>query len=240
MNNKELMKIIKTYNLDCSVKEFINNESIQDKVDWDYISRYQKLSEPFIQKFQDKVNWNYISAYQKLSEPFIQKFKDNVNWNRISECQKLSEPFIEKFQDKVDWDRISAYQKLSEPFIQKFKDKIDFITQRRNFKEKSYEQKLKEAKAYAKKHNLKIKDDCLYAFRDHDIHGRGSYNKTLFYEKGKYYQDWHCDMNEIQENSFGLGIWPKGNTPVKVKIKDWGVAVDRDDGKGRVMGFEVI
>jgi hypothetical protein len=42
------------------------------------------------------------------------------------------------------------------------------------------------------------------------------------------------------ENSFGLGIFPEGNTPVKVKIEDWGVEVNRNDGKTRVWGFEIV
>ena len=47
-------------------------------------------------------------------------------------------------------------------------------------------------------------------------------------------------MRKDVENSFGLGIWPKGNTPVKVKIEDWGCEVDkRGDGKARVWGFEI-
>ena len=208
---EEIKGIIKAESLNCSIEKF------KDKVAWDYISEYQKLSEPFIEKFKDKVDWDYISGYQKLSEPFIEKFKDKVNWSYISRCQKLSEPFIKKF-----------------------KKELDVETQRKKHTEKSYEEKLKEAKSYAKKHNLKIDDEYLYAFRNHDIHGRGSFNKTIMYEKGKYYEDWHCDMDKTRENSFGLGIWPEGNTPVKIKISDWGVAVDRDDGKGRVMGFEVI
>ena len=47
-------------------------------------------------------------------------------------------------------------------------------------------------------------------------------------------------MRKNEENSFGMGIWPKGNTPVKVKLEDWGVAVNKNDGKARVWGFEVI
>jgi hypothetical protein len=47
-------------------------------------------------------------------------------------------------------------------------------------------------------------------------------------------------MNMENENSFGLGIWPKGNTPVKVSVKDWGIEVGREDGKARVFGFEVL
>ena len=47
-------------------------------------------------------------------------------------------------------------------------------------------------------------------------------------------------MREEVENSFGLGIWPEGNTKVKVLIKDWGVKVNREDGKCRVWGFEIV
>ena len=84
------------------------------------------------------------------------------------------------------------------------------------------------------------KNRCFYTYRDHDIFGRGIYNKTIFYKKGKYYKDWQQDMRKKKENSFGLGIFPKGNTKVKVKIEDWGVSVDRDDGKSRVWGFEIV
>ena len=215
-------------------------EKHQDKVDWDSISRYQKLSEKFIEKHQDKVDWYFISVYQKLSEAFIEKHQDKVVWNFISANQKLSETFIEKHQDKVKWYSISRNQKLSEAFIEKFQDKVDVKLQNKKHKEKSYKQKLKEAKAYAKKHNLKIDDEYIYAYRNHDQWGRGMYNQTISYEKGKYYKDWHCDMDDEEENSFGLGIWPKGNTAVKVKIEDWGVAVADNKGKARVLGFEII
>ncbi|NQS88816.1 hypothetical protein HQ584_03375, partial [Patescibacteria group bacterium] len=106
--------------------------------------------------------------------------------------------------------------------------------------EKPLKQKRLEVKEYAKQYNLKTDEKYLYAFREHDYFGRGVFNKTIFYKKGKYYRDWHCDMRENKENSFGLGIFPTGNTPVKVKIEDWGVAVSRQDGKARVWGFEVI
>ena len=212
----------------------------QDKVNWYYISYYQKLSEEFITEFKDKVDWNYISSYQKLSEDFITKFKDKVNWYNISRYQKLSEDFITKFKDKVNWNYISRCQKLSEVFIAKFQDKVDIEIYRKINEEKSIEQKTKEIKEYAKIHNLKFDGKYLYAFREHDNLGKGIFNKTISYEKGKYYKDWHCDMRKDIENSFGLGIWPKGNTPVKVKLEDWGTAVNRDDGKARAWGFKTV
>jgi hypothetical protein len=107
-------------------------------------------------------------------------------------------------------------------------------------KEKSLKQKIKEVKEYAKRHNLKFDGKYLYAFRKHDKYGHGTFNKTITYQKGKYYRDWHCNMKKNEVNSFGLGIWPKGNTPIKVKVEDWGVCVNRVDGKARVWGFKML
>jgi hypothetical protein len=107
-------------------------------------------------------------------------------------------------------------------------------------KEKSPKQKTKEIKEYAETYSLKFDGKYLYAFRHHDEYGRGAFHSTIIYQKGKYYKDWHCDMRKRVENSFGLGIWPTGNTPIRVKIEDWGVCVSMNDGKARVWGFEVI
>jgi len=106
-------------------EKFIEKHS--DKVNWYDISKYQKLSEQFIEKHSDKVDWYYISSYQKLSEKFIEKYSDKVDWNYISEYQNLSEKFIEKHSDKVYWNYISSYQKLSEKFIEKYSNKVDWI-----------------------------------------------------------------------------------------------------------------
>ena len=68
------------------------------------------------------------------------------------------------------------------------------------------------------------------------------FSKNISYKKDNYYKDWHLDMREEEQNSFGLGIFPKGNTPVRVKIGDWGVEVTNDGyrGKARVWGFEIV
>ena len=47
-------------------------------------------------------------------------------------------------------------------------------------------------------------------------------------------------MRKDEENSFGLGIFPQGNTKIKVNIEDWGVEVKKDDGKARVWGITVL
>ena len=43
-----------------------NYKGLIKKEQWVDISKYQKLSESFIREFQDKVDWDYISKHQKL------------------------------------------------------------------------------------------------------------------------------------------------------------------------------
>jgi hypothetical protein len=181
-----------------------------------------------------------ISSCQVLSESFIREFKNVLNWKKVSSRQQLSEDFIREFQDKVNWYDIPYFQpwiNFSEEFKKDFKDKLIYPE---NHIQPTDKEKLEQIKAYAKKHKLEFDGEYLYAFRNHDTWGRGAFNKTIFYTKGETYRDWHCDMNPNHENSFGLGIFPKGNTKVKVNYQDWGVEVNRSDGKSRVLAFEII
>ena len=162
------------------------------------------------------------------------------NWNYISSNQKISELFFREFQSKVDWIWISSNQKLSEDFIREFQSKVDLKLYREVNNEFSREEKIKIMKKYAKKYSLEFDGEYLFAFRNHDQFGRGMFNKTIFYKKGKY-KDFHCDMRPDEKNSFGLGIFPKGNTKVKVSVDDFGIVVNNDDdGKCRVKGFTVL
>jgi hypothetical protein len=65
------------------------------------------LIEEFIEKYSDKVNWNCVSMYQKLSEKFIEKHSDKVNWHYSSRYQKLSIEFMEKFPNKFSKNHLS-------------------------------------------------------------------------------------------------------------------------------------
>ncbi len=114
------------------MEDFI--ERFQDKVNWDNIFQYQKLTEEFIEKQIKRPRgtlffeyWDIIIKYQKLSESFIERHKDNLNWYAISKFQKLSEEFMEKHQDEIDWHTISKFQNLSEEFMEKYKDKLDWL-----------------------------------------------------------------------------------------------------------------
>lgn len=106
LDSNELNDVIPQNNADNDRINFLNKElntnyKSLDKVDWDYISEYQKLSEEFIREFKDKLNWDKISAYQILSEDFIMEFQDKVNWENILFFQKLSKDFKREFEDRI-------------------------------------------------------------------------------------------------------------------------------------------
>jgi hypothetical protein len=216
----------------------------QNKVDWQKISTFQRLSELFIAEFKDKVCWHFICIDQKLSERFIREFKDKVDWDLIAVNQPLNESFIEEFQDQIDWVVISAYQKLSDNFIKKLKDNSHYFDNIKFYSHNDHrtkEDKIEEIKNYALFYKLEFDGEYLYAYRNHDQWGRGHFNKTISYEKNKYYRDWRCDLNPNNQCSFGLGICPEGNTKIKIKVDDWGTIVSNDTyGKARVWGFEII
>ncbi len=102
---KEIQQIIDSCPLNCTVEEF------QDKVDWDYISEYQKLSEEFIREFQNKVDWIYISQYQKLSEEFRKEFELEIpknNWLYTSD--EVKEKYIQDNTEyKIEEDKNGKY-----------------------------------------------------------------------------------------------------------------------------------
>ncbi len=125
-NDKSVTNKIKIVEEIKDIEKFFDENMNNFKVDWGYISRFQKLSEELIEKYADKVIWYRISEYQKLSEEFIEKYIDKVDWDCISKFQTLSEEFIEKYADKVYWYFISKCQKLSESFIEKHSNKVNW------------------------------------------------------------------------------------------------------------------
>ncbi len=171
----EIKQIIKNQKLNCFLKNF------QEKVDWNLISQYPKLSESFIREFQEKIDWDRISKYQKLSENFIKEFQEKINWYEISCSQKLSENFIREFQEKLNWYLISKYQKLSESFIREFQKKLnwDYISQYQKLSEK-----------FRDEFKIEISENCwLYKtakFKREEIEKTGLYkirnNKIVAYK----------------------------------------------------------
>ena len=85
---KEVEKLIKKYDLNCSIEEFKDNTKI-----WFLMSQCKCLPEDFIRKFQDKVNWKEISAHRVLSEKFIKEFKHKLDLKYLLEKNKINWKF---------------------------------------------------------------------------------------------------------------------------------------------------
>lgn len=114
-------------NQDMSEEWLRNNTFRFKKREWTYISRYQKLSESFIEEFKNKVNWERIVMHQNVSREFVDKFNKKINWQRIS-MEKQTEEFLEKYKDKILW--MYATQEnlavMSDDFILKMEDYVEW------------------------------------------------------------------------------------------------------------------
>jgi len=96
---KEIEKLIKKLDLNCSVKEF------KDKVDWNSLSLHQKLSEDFIREFKDK---GKIKMAEKITKSDlvdrIENKKAIIEEKRI--LNEYNRMFSEKLKYKeIDWAR---------------------------------------------------------------------------------------------------------------------------------------
>lgn len=91
------------------VSESFIREYIDYIKDWESFWYAFKATEDFIRECPFK-NWRYISRYQKLSEKFIDEYEDRVDWDEISERQELSKQFCYKHKKDVNWASISATQ----------------------------------------------------------------------------------------------------------------------------------
>jgi len=221
-----------------------NNEVIDiidiNKVDWYYISEYQKLSETFIEKHFKDLDKSRISSNQKLSETFIEKHFKDLDKSYISANQKLSETFIEKHFKDLDKSYISEYQKLSNEFRINYNLTID----EDNWLYKSKDFKLD----YLKSINTYevIDNDYIIAYKSVRDDYYSVYNFQYLYEVGKTYES-HCDCTN-EENSFGLSAWTKEEAikyhngrllKVKINIEDIGRIV-HDNHKIRCSKLEVM
>ncbi len=115
---KEVERLIKYYNLNCSIEEF------KDKFNkWGLLSRYYTLSEDFIREFKDKINWGIISIFQNLSESFMREFQNKINWHYISIFRKSSKNFIKEFKDELELEQMLKRGIITKEFYNHLKNK---------------------------------------------------------------------------------------------------------------------
>lgn len=67
--------------------------------------------------------WN-ISIYQRLSEPFIDKYSYYMDWWNICKYQILSERFIEEHIEDIMWFPLCKYANFNIDFFIKYREHI--------------------------------------------------------------------------------------------------------------------
>lgn len=115
-------------------EEFINkhlNKFINDYLDkhyvWTVIPQTQRVSEQFIEKWKDKINWEEVCRYQKLSSKFLDEHTKYLIWEIVEYNQDLEEWFIEEHIDKLNFDKLLTRQNLSQKFMEKYSNRINWL-----------------------------------------------------------------------------------------------------------------
>ena len=104
---------------------FVNQtDSIKNIFNWEEISKYD-LPIPFIKKYHKYLDWNYISKYSKITMEFMNEFENLVDFDMLS-YNKLTSEIIFKYSEKLDWKLLQKYTIFTNDMIDEFKDKIDF------------------------------------------------------------------------------------------------------------------
>ena len=112
---KKLLRIIRQTGTD------VNNLTIN----WDYISKNDKLSTSFIKFFKEYINFDNLSKNKNLKIKHINKFKDNLNWDILSVNYKFKIDELKQFKEYVNWQYIFFYQNYTKQDIKdNFSDKM--------------------------------------------------------------------------------------------------------------------
>lgn len=108
--NDEFNHIIKEFKLQRPGQEF-DSEALERLeletiirccLNWTQISRYYKMSIPFMTKFKHYINWPILTQYQRLSEEKLILFKKEIPTTLMLQYQVLSEDFIlNNLNDKI-------------------------------------------------------------------------------------------------------------------------------------------
>lgn len=126
---KKYSNVLYLYNIYKYQNNISNNfkdEFIIPNMSWDEIPLHS-IDDEFIIKFKDKLDWNSLCKYNKLSENVIGKCQTKLNsnhWKSISSNEYISEVVLMKNQDKIFWNLVSKRGNLSDMFKVLFKDKL--------------------------------------------------------------------------------------------------------------------
>lgn len=92
-----------------------------------YVSKWQNLTEDFIEKHAEDLNWDEISRHQVLSEDFMKKWEKKINWNWVHQTQELSKQFVMEIYNEfmLNAQHLVGYNmKFTQSFIERYYDRF--------------------------------------------------------------------------------------------------------------------
>ena len=99
----------------------------KDRLNWEKISLYQKLSETFMISMKEYLDWTPIFKYVHLSKKLLLECKNYIDWDvfcNIGDKLLKDEDFIRELKDYIIWENIlnNAY---SDYFLEEHKEYIN-------------------------------------------------------------------------------------------------------------------
>ena len=108
----------------------INNidESTENNINWESISKDQDLSIGFIRKYSEHLNWYWISQEQFMTFEFIIEFRDKIDWEFLPFNQELqylfTDGFVHLFETKIIWKNIGLMEQVTIECLEMYFDRI--------------------------------------------------------------------------------------------------------------------
>lgn len=99
---EKLIKLIKQFNIKVS----------KLKINWDYMSLYDKLDVEFCLTFKKYINFANLSRNKYLTINHIKEFKEYLDWTNLSKNYKFTVPELKDFEEYISWQSIFFYQNL--------------------------------------------------------------------------------------------------------------------------------
>lgn len=99
---EKLVKLIRQFNIKVS----------KLKINWDYMSLYDKLDVEFCLTFKKYINFANLSRNKYLTINHIKEFKEYLDWTNLSKNYKFTVPQLKDFEEYISWQSIFFYQNL--------------------------------------------------------------------------------------------------------------------------------
>lgn len=94
-------------------------------IDWTRASVDCLLTEPFIEQYSEQLNWGCISRFQDLSDHFVERNRYRIDWFLFCTRDDLSLDLLERCSKFVRWDALEKFANVSADFLEKHKHDIE-------------------------------------------------------------------------------------------------------------------